>query len=124
GYSEDVSVLQTKNRSQSLAVPHVTPSLFAMLGARPLLGRTFTESEGQSGGALVALLSEGLWRETFHADQGVVGPSVSLAGKPYTIIGVMPASFRFPEPIRPDVQKGPGVPMQPAPTMLNDRGYT
>ena len=96
GYSEDVSVLQTKNSSQSVAVPHVTPSLFSMLGARPLLGRTFTESEGQPGGALAALLSEGLWRETFHADQGVVGQSVSLAGKPYTIIGVMPASFRFP----------------------------
>jgi predicted permease len=123
GYSEDVSVLQTRNSSQSVAVPHVTPSLFAMLGARPLLGRTFTESEGQSGGALVALLSEGLWRETFHADQGVVGQSVSLAGKPYTIIGVMPASFRFPEQIGPDLQKGLWVPMQPTPTMLNDRGY-
>ena len=41
GYSEDVSVLQTRNSSQSVAVPHVTPSLFPMLGARPLLGRTF-----------------------------------------------------------------------------------
>jgi putative ABC transport system permease protein len=123
GYSEDVSVLQTKNSSQSLAVPHVTPSLFAILGARPLLGRTFTESEGQPAGALVALLSEGLWRETFHADQGVVGQSVSLAGKPYTIIGVMPASFRFPEEIGPDVQKGLWVPMQPTPAMLKDRGY-
>ncbi|HEX6824566.1 MAG TPA: ABC transporter permease [Candidatus Sulfotelmatobacter sp.] len=123
GYSEDVSVLQTKNSSQSVAVPHVTPSLFAMLGARPLLGRTFTESEGQPGGALVALLSEGLWRETFHADQGVVGQSVSLAGKPYTIIGVMPANFRFPEQIGPDLQKGLWVPMQPTATMLNDRGY-
>jgi putative ABC transport system permease protein len=123
GYSEDVSVLQTKNISQSVAVPHVTPSLFSMLGARPLLGRTFTESEGQPGGALVALLSEGLWRETFHADQGVVGQSVSLAGKPYTIIGVMPANFRFPEQIGPDLQKGLWVPMQPTATMLNDRGY-
>jgi len=123
GYSEDVSVLQTKNSSQSVAVPHVTPSLFSMLGARPLLGRTFTESEGQPGGALAALLSEGLWRETFHADQGVVGQSVSLAGKPYTIIGVMPASFRFPEQIGPDLQKGLWVPMQPTATMLNDRGY-
>ena len=123
GYSEDVSVLQTKNSSQSVAVPHVTPSLFPMLGARPLLGRTFTESEGQPGGALVALLSEGLWRETFHADQGVVGQSVSLAGKPYTIIGVMPGNFRFPEQIGPDLQKGLWVPMQPTPTMLNDRGY-
>jgi putative ABC transport system permease protein len=123
GYSEDVSVLQTKSSSQSVAVPHVTPSLFSILGARPLLGRTFTESEGQAGGALVALLSEGLWRETFRADQAVVGQSVSLAGKPYTVVGVMPASFRFPEQIGPDLQKGLWVPMQPTPTMLDDRGY-
>ena len=123
GYSEDVSVLQTKNSSQSVAAPHVTPSLFPMLGARPLLGRTFTESEGQPGGALAALLSEGLWRETFHADQSVVGQSVSLAGKPYTIVGVMPGNFRFPEQIGPDLQKGLWVPMQPTPTMLQDRGY-
>jgi putative ABC transport system permease protein len=123
GYSEDVSVLQTKNSSQTVAVPHVTPNLFPMLGTRPLLGRTFSESEGEPGGALVALLSEGLWREAFHADQAVVGQSVSLAGKSYTIVGVLPASFRFPEQIGPDLQKGLWVPLQPTPEMLKDRGY-
>jgi putative ABC transport system permease protein len=69
GYSEDVSVLETKDSSLSLAAPHVTPNLFSMLGAQPLFGRTFAEAEGQAGGPLVALLSEGLWRQSFHADQ-------------------------------------------------------
>jgi putative ABC transport system permease protein len=59
GYSEDVTVLQTQDSSQSLAAPHVTPNMFSMLGAKPLAGRTFTEAEGQAGGPLVALLSEG-----------------------------------------------------------------
>ena len=68
GYSEDVSVLEGKDGSQSVVAPRVTPNLFPMLGAQPLLGRTFTEAEGQTGGPQVVLLSEGLWRQTFHAD--------------------------------------------------------
>ncbi len=122
GYSEDVSVLQTHDSSQSVAAPHVTPNLFSMLGAKPLAGRTFTEAEGQAGGPLVALLSEGLWRQTFHSDYGVVGQSVKISGKAYTIIGVMPQSFRFPEEVGPNLQKGLWMPLQPTPEMLKDRG--
>ena len=123
GYSEDVTVMETKENSLSLAAPHVTPTVFSMLGAQPLLGRTFTEEEGQAGGPLAVLLSEGLWRESFHSDQGVLGQSVKLAGKPYTIVGVMPQTFRFPEEIGPDLQKGVWMPLQPTPEMLKDRGY-
>ena len=65
GYSEDVSVVEGKDGSQSVVAPRVTTNLFSMLGAHPLLGRTFTEAEGQTSGPPVALLSEGLWRQTF-----------------------------------------------------------
>jgi putative ABC transport system permease protein len=123
GYSEDVSVLQSKDNSQSLSAPHVTPNVFSILGAQPLLGRTFTEVEGQPGGPLATLLSEGLWRQTFHGDRSVIGQSVTIGGKVYTIVGVMPQSFRFPEEIGPDQQKGLWVPLQPTPEMLKDRGY-
>ncbi len=68
GYSEDVSVVEGKDGSQSVVAPRVTTNLFSMLGAHPLLGRTFTEAEGQTSGPPVALLSEGLWRQTFGAD--------------------------------------------------------
>lgn len=122
GYSEDVSVLQTQDSSQSLAAPHVTPNLFSMLGAQPLLGRTFTDAEGQPGGPLVTLLSEGLWRQSFHADSNIVGQSLRIGGKSYTVIGVMPQSFRFPEELGSDLQKGLWVPLQPTPEMLKDRG--
>jgi putative ABC transport system permease protein len=123
GYSEDVSVLQSQDASLSLAAPHVTPNLFAMLGVQPLLGRTFTEAEGQPGGSLVTLLSEGLWRQSFHADLNIVGQTVKLGGKPYTVVGVMPQSFRFPEEVGSDLQKGLWIPLQPNPQMLKDRGY-
>jgi putative ABC transport system permease protein len=123
GYSEDVSVVEGKDGSQSVVAPRVTPSLFPMLGAQPLLGRTFTEAEGQTAGPQVVLLSEGLWRQTFHADRGIVGQMVNIGGTPRTVIGVMPGSFHFPEAMGPDLQKGVWLPVQPTGEMLKERGY-
>jgi len=123
GYSEDVTVLETQNASESIPAPHVTTNLFSMLGARPLLGRIFVDAEGQSGGPAVVLLSEGLWRESFHADAGIVGQAVKIGGQPHTVVGVMPRSFHFPEEMGPDLQKGVWVPLQPTAEMLKDRGY-
>ncbi|HUA13676.1 MAG TPA: ABC transporter permease [Verrucomicrobiae bacterium] len=123
GYSEDISVLQTKDSSLSVAAPRVTSNLFSFLGVQPLLGRTFAENEGEPGGPLVALLSEGLWRQDFHSDAGIVGQKVDIGAKPYTVIGVMPLGFRFPESMGSDLQKGLWVPLQPTPEMLKDRGY-
>lgn len=123
GYSEDASVLETKDNSQTVSAPHVTTSLFPLLGARPLLGRTFTEAEGQTGGPLVVMLSENLWRETFHSDPGIVGQAVKISGQPRTVVGVMPRSFRFPEELGADLAKGVWIPLQPTPEMLKDRGY-
>ena len=123
GYSEDVSVLQTRDSSQSVVAPRVTTSLLDMLGAKPLLGRTFREEEGLPGGPQVVILSEGLWRETFHADPRVIGQVVTVGGKPLTVVGVMPSSFRFPEQMGADLAKGVWLPVQPTPEMLSDRGY-
>jgi len=123
GYSEDLSVLETRETSQSIAMPHVTANLFSMLGARPLLGRTFSEAEGQTGGPLTVVLSEELWRQSFHGDPGIVGQVAKIGGRAYTVIGVMPRGFRFPEDMEPDIQKGVWVALQPTEAMLKDRGY-
>ncbi len=122
GYSEDVTVLESQNSSLAIAAPHVTTNLFSMLGAQPLLGRTFTDAEGQTGGPSVVLLSEGLWRQSFHADPTIAGQTVKIGGQPHTVVGVMPQSFHFPEELGPDVQKGVWVPLQPTAEMLKDRG--
>ncbi len=122
-YSQDVSVVQTEDESESVVAPRVTPNLFAILGARPLLGRTFTGAEGQAGGAQSAILSEGLWREAFHSDPQVLGRLVKIGGIARTVVGVMPDAFRFPELAGPDVHKGLWLPLQPTAEMLKGRGY-
>ena len=123
GYSEDVSVIETQDASQSVEAPRVTPNLFSMLGAHALLGRTFTDAEGQTGGAQATILSEGLWREAFHADPGIVGRTIRIGGIGRTVVGVMPESFIFPESMGPDMRKGLWLPLQPSKEMLGDRGY-
>jgi putative ABC transport system permease protein len=123
GYSEDVSVVQGKDGSQSVVAPRVTANLFSMLGVHPLLGRTFTDAESQTSGPPVVLLSEGLWRQTFGADPHIVGQVVKLGGTPHTVIGVMPESFHFPEGMGPDLRKGVWLPVQPTGEMLKERGY-
>ena len=123
GYNEDVTVLQTRDSSTSAVAPRVTPNLFAMLGVKPLMGRTFSDAEGLPGGPQVVMLSEGIWREAFHADPNIVGRAVTVGGKPTTVVGVMPSSFRFPEQMGPDMAKGVWLPIQPTSEMLKDRGY-
>lgn len=123
GYNEDVSVLETHDSSTSVVAPRVTTNLFTMLGVKPLLGRSFSDAEGLPGGPQVVMLSEGIWREAFHADPGIVGQAVTVGGKPTTVVGVMPANFRFPEQMGPDMAKGIWLPIQPTSEMLSDRGY-
>jgi predicted permease len=123
GYSEDVSVLETPDGSQSVVAPRVTTNMFSMLGVQPILGRAFIESEGQAGGPQVTLLTEGLWREAFHADPAIVGKAVKVGGQSFTVVGVMPGSLRFPEELGSDIRKGLYMPVQPTAEMLKDRGY-
>lgn len=122
-YSEDVSVVQTHDQSESVVAPRVTTNLFSMLGVPPLLGRVFTPAEGQAGGAPVVLLSEGLWRQTFQSDPAIIGKDVRIGGTPHTVVGVMPESFRFPETMGPEMREAIWLPMQPTAEMLKDRGY-
>ncbi len=124
GYSEDIAVLEAPEGSQSVVAPRVTTNLFALLGGQPLLGRTFTDAEGEPNGPPVVLLSEGAWRGSFHANPAIVGQVVNISGKPHTIVGVMPKSFHFPDSIGPDLASGVWLPLQPTAEMLKDRGYS
>lgn len=79
-----------------LAVAHVSPDFFTVLGVQPALGRPFDPAEEAGGGAHVALLSDGLWRARFAADMSIPGRTIMLDGLPYVVAGVMPAAFSFP----------------------------
>jgi len=74
-----------------------TASLFSVLGVDAALGRTFTEDEQEPGKDMLVVLSNGLWRRNFGGDASVIGQQISLNGINRTVIGVMPASFSFPE---------------------------
>jgi predicted permease len=74
----------------------VTPELFSLLRQKPLVGRTFMSEDGGRGAAAVAILSEGLWRGHFAADPDIIGSSIALDTRAFTIVGVMPSTFRFP----------------------------
>lgn len=90
--------LTMTGRGDPLAVDTsvVTPELFAMFGVPPLIGRALASQDGAPGAAAVVVLSEGLWRARFGADAAVIGRSIDLDKRPFAVIGVMPAAFRFP----------------------------
>ena len=89
-------VLTGSGEPSELSTVVVTSDFFSVLAAEPQLGRVFTPDDGQRGAAPVALLSENLWRSRFGADPTILGKSITLDMRPYTVIGVMPASFHTP----------------------------
>jgi len=76
-----------------------TPGLFNALRVRPLIGRTFLPEETEVKQSRVVLFSEGLWRRRFGADPNLAGRTVQLDGEGYTVVGVLPESFKFPEKV-------------------------
>ena len=75
----------------------VSPNLFPLMGVRPILGRTFIESEGVQGNEHVVMLGYGLWQRRFSGDRNIVGRTVTIDLEPYTVVGVMPRGFAFPD---------------------------
>lgn len=74
----------------------VTSNFFAVLGSRPILGRTFTEQEDRTG-AKVAVIGYGLWQRRFGGARDVIGRTLLMDKEPYTVVGVMPAGFAYPD---------------------------
>jgi len=75
----------------------VSPNVFALLGVAPALGRPFVEAEGSYGQHRVLVLGHGLWMRRFGGDRAVLGRRVLVDGEPFTVVGVMPRDFRFPD---------------------------
>ena len=71
-------------------------NFFSLLGARPLLGRTWASGEDEPGHDHVLILGYGLWQSHFGGDPKIVGRDVELNGEKYNVVGVMPAGFHFP----------------------------
>jgi predicted permease len=72
----------------------ISPSMFSILGVKPMLGRAFLPDEDKFSSPHVVILSYRLWSTSFHSDRSITGKSISLNGDPYTVVGVMPLNFR------------------------------
>ena len=94
-YRHDDFNLTGAGEPERLEGEMVSASFFPVLGVKPVLGRTFTESEDLLGGAPVALISDNLWKRKFASARDVVGKSIDLNDTMYTIVGIIPASFHY-----------------------------
>ncbi len=74
----------------------VTPDFFRVFGARPILGRSFTEEESRYQGPDAVVVAESFWRTRLGADPGVLGTTLMIQGRPHPIVGVAPAPFDVP----------------------------
>src|SRR6185312_13324420 len=90
---------------------------FKMLGVQPALGREFSPEEDQPGGSPVAMISAQEWSTRYGRNADVLGKSIRLGGKTYTIIGVLPSTFHLASPV--DVF----IPLAQGDPMFNDRRY-
>ncbi len=79
--------------AEQVSAEFISSTFFSLLGVKPVIGRTFTPDENQKGAGAVALISERLWKRKFGSARNVLGKSIALDGKGYTVVGVIPASF-------------------------------
>ncbi len=97
-YASAAEPFSNEGATSLLELSVTSAELFDVLGARPLLGRTFEPGEDRPGVEPVIVLSYGLWRQEFGGDPDLVGQRITLGGVPTTVIGVMPEGFYFPTP--------------------------
>ncbi|HLH56833.1 MAG TPA: ABC transporter permease [Verrucomicrobiae bacterium] len=90
-----------------LAGALMSADVFAALRAQPEIGRVFRQDEDKPGAPPVAVISHALWRNRFGGDVGILNKSITLDTKPYSVLGVMPAGFEFPDKADVWVPAGP-----------------
>ena len=93
-YSNNAANLTGGREPLRIATASVTPELMPLMGVPAVMGRVIAPEKGAPDS--VAVISDGLWRSHFAGDRNVVGRTLRLDGTPYTVIGVMPPTYRFP----------------------------
>ena len=95
-YESDGFNLTGQGRPLRVNAAAISASAFRLLAVSPELGHVFTDEDNRYGSPHVVLLSHSLWQNEYGGDRNIVGKSVKLDEQSYTVIGVMPPSFRFP----------------------------
>jgi len=103
GVFQDISALVSADANltggdqpERIELLGTSPNYFTMLGTPPQLGRVYTQQDAQPGFTEGVVISDGFWRRTFGADPQVIGRKIRVDSDLYTVIGVMPPSFRHP----------------------------
>ena len=113
-----ISLETPSNGSVSLDCVRSTDNFFQVFGVQPILGRTYLPGEEQEGKNEIVVLGYEAWQRYFGGDRGVLNKTVKLDGRTFTVIGVMPAGFRYPLNMRNAVY----IPRLIDNEMLNNRG--
>src|SRR2546421_3408291 len=106
---EDLTAFQSQSvnvtggeRPDRVRGAFVSANFFKVFNLTPLVGRTFAEGEDRQGGEKLAVVNEKMWRERLNGDANLAGKKLILNGEPFSVIGVVPSSFK--EPLDPDVE--------------------
>jgi hypothetical protein len=97
GYAVNEYTLSSAGPAVRIPGAVVSPNILSLLGVVPQIGRDFVPADVHRGSPAVVLVSDALWRERFNGDPRVVGAALDLDGQPYTVAGVLPPPFRFPD---------------------------
>lgn len=121
GLASHELTLTGRGEPAALDTGDVTPEFLALLDTKPIVGRIFVPQDGQQGAPPVVILSESVWRDRFSADPNVIGSSVTLDHRSYTVVGVisadpsvifLPRRIQFWIPVAQDPLFGPWIPRQ------------
>lgn len=96
-YDEEYKIASSDGVAQRLQAALVDSDFFSFLGVRPRYGRPFVRSDTQGSGDSTVVIGYRLWRDAFGSDPSAIGRTILLDEKRYTIIGIMPATFDFPD---------------------------
>jgi predicted permease len=97
GWYEDIASVSGGDRPEHVQLARMTAGAFDVTGVHPMLGRTFTAADNAPGASPTAVLGYAMWRDRFAGDSNAVGKSVHVNGQTYTIVGVMPDGYEFPQ---------------------------
>jgi putative ABC transport system permease protein len=122
-YEIEAATFQGTEGARTVGAAFVTPGMLTMLGVAPTQGRLFVAGDGREGTDAQVVISERFWREWLGSMEGVVNSTVVLNARPHTIVGVLPASFYFPnqpqdlwlplDAYEPPASRAPGAEMLP-----------
>ena len=94
GFRDGGFNLRAGERTERIQALQVTEGFFDVMGIRPRIGRPLLPADTKGDGPAVAILTDSLWKRSFHADPNVIGDTIALDGKPFTVVGVMAPNFR------------------------------